>query len=97
MHNFSNFEFRAAQACANLVDLVKSFLNIFFELDPNSNEYSLAKIGVDIAESEPLELRGKIQFNIHLPRAGRPAQAAVADAAPRREPREGRACLRAVH
>ena len=25
----------------NLVDLVKSFLNIFFELDPNSNEYSL--------------------------------------------------------
>ena len=39
-----------------------------------SNEYLLAKIGVDTAEStaaaaenEPLKVWGKIQFNIHLP------------------------------
>ena len=30
-----------------------------------SNEYLLAKIGVDTAENEPLEVWGKIQFNIH--------------------------------
>ena len=50
------------------VDLVKSFptvyffvhvtflLNLFFKLDPNSNEYMLAKIGVDTAENEPLKI-----------------------------------------
>ena len=38
------------------VDLGESF--------PNSNEYLLAKIGVDTAENEPLEVWGKIQFNI---------------------------------
>ena len=32
-----------------------------------SNEYLLAKIGVDTAENEPLEVWGKIQFNSHLP------------------------------
>ena len=32
-----------------------------------SNEYSLAKIGVDTAENEPLEVWGKSQFNIHSP------------------------------
>ena len=35
-----------------------------------SNEYLLlvlAKIGVDTAENEPLDVWGKIQFNIHLP------------------------------
>ena len=32
-----------------------------------SNEYLLAKIGVDTAENEPLEVWGKIQFNIHSP------------------------------
>ena len=32
-----------------------------------SNEYLLAKIGVDTAENEPLEAWGKIQFIIHSP------------------------------
>ena len=32
-----------------------------------SNEYLLAKFGFDTAENEPLEVWGKIQFNIHLP------------------------------
>ena len=32
-----------------------------------SNEYLLAKVGVDTAENEPLEVWGKIQFIIHLP------------------------------
>ena len=32
-----------------------------------SNEYLLAKIGVDTAENEPLEVWGKIQFIIHSP------------------------------
>merc|ERR1719172_174915 len=31
-----------------------------------SNEYLLAKIGVDTAENEPLEVWGKIQFTIHF-------------------------------
>ena len=31
-----------------------------FQIDPNSNEYLLAKIGVDTAENEPLEVRVKI-------------------------------------
>ena len=32
-----------------------------------SDEYLLAKIGVDTAENENLEVWGKIQLNIHLP------------------------------
>ena len=32
-----------------------------------SNEYLLAKIGVDTAENELVEVWGKIQFIIHLP------------------------------
>ena len=32
-----------------------------------SNEHLLAKIGVDTAENEPLEVWGKIQFIIHSP------------------------------
>ena len=32
-----------------------------------SNAYLLAKIGVDTAENESLEVWGKIQFIIHLP------------------------------
>ena len=39
------------------------FLNLLFEQIANSNEYLLAKIGVDTAENEPLEVWGKI-FNI---------------------------------
>ena len=39
------------------------FLNLLFEQIANSNEYLLAKIGVDTAENEPLEAWGKI-FNI---------------------------------
>ena len=31
-----------------------------------TNEYLLAKIGVDTAENEPLEVWGKIQFTIHI-------------------------------
>ena len=31
-----------------------------------SNEYLLAKFGVDTAENEPLEVGGKIQFTIHF-------------------------------
>ena len=36
------------------------FLNLLFETDSYSNEYLLAKIGVDTAENEPLEVWGKI-------------------------------------
>ena len=43
------------------------FLNLLFETDSYSNEYLLAKIGVDTAENEPLEVWGKFQFNIHSP------------------------------
>ena len=39
------------------------FLNLLFEQIANSNEYLLAKIGVNTAENEPLEVWGKI-FNI---------------------------------
>ncbi len=67
------------QRHVNLVDLVNSlvgiffvhlpsFLNIFFKLDPNSNEYllSLPKIGVDTAENDPLKVHFKvIGFNFH--------------------------------
>ena len=44
------------------VDLGESFP----EQIANSNEYLLAKIGVDTAENEPLEGWGKIQFTIHF-------------------------------
>ena len=36
------------------------FLNLLFEQIANSNEYLLAKIGVDTAENEPLEVWGNI-------------------------------------
>ena len=36
------------------------FLNLLFETDSYSNEYLLAKVGVDTAENEPLEFWGKI-------------------------------------
>ena len=35
-----------------------------------SNEYLLAKIGVDTAENEPLKVWGKIHFIIHSPPQG---------------------------
>ena len=47
------------QKHVNLVDLVKSFLsmslflNLLFETDSYSNEYLLAKFGVDTEENEP--------------------------------------------
>ena len=46
------------QLYGNLVDLVKSFpmsllLNLLFEQIANSNEYLLAKCGLDTAENEP--------------------------------------------
>ena len=44
------------QEHVNLVDLEKSFLNLLFETDSYSNEYVLAKIGVDTAENKPLKV-----------------------------------------
>ena len=43
------------------------FLNLLFEQIANSNEYLLAKIGVDTAENEPLEVWGEnsIQYSLH--------------------------------
>ena len=65
---FWNIEVWAVQKHVNLVDLVKSFpTNLLFEQIANSNEYLLAKIGVDTAENEPLEGWRKIQFIIHSP------------------------------
>ena len=55
------------QEIVNLVDLVNSFLNLLFETNSYSNEYLLAKIGVDTAENEPLKVWRKIQFIIHSP------------------------------
>ena len=63
------------QKYVNLVDLVKSFqflsmslfLNLLLETYSYSNEYLLAKIGVDAAENEPLKIWRKIQFMIHSP------------------------------
>ena len=50
------------QKYVNLVDLVKGFPKIL-----HSNEYLLAKIGVDAAENEPLEVWGEnsIQYSLH--------------------------------
>ena len=50
------------QKYVNLVDLVKSF-----RTDSYSNEYLLAKIGVDTAENEPLKVWRKIQVIFHSP------------------------------
>ena len=43
------------------------FLNLLFEQIANSNAYLLAKIGVDTAENEPLEVWGEnsIQYSLH--------------------------------
>ena len=49
-------QFRSMQILSNIVDLVKSFLNPFFKHNPQPNEYSIAKIGVDTAETEPLNV-----------------------------------------
>ena len=78
------------QKHVNLVDLVKSFpspnvhfsvslhvpfLNLLFEQIANSNAYLLAKIGVDTAENEPLEVWGEnsIQYSLHSLSGPRPA------------------------
>ena len=45
------------QKHVNLADLVKSFpTNLLFEQIANSNEYFLAKFGVDAAENEPYKV-----------------------------------------
>ena len=46
--------------------LSRSRRELSFQIDPNSNEYLLAKIGVDTAENEPLEVWGEnsIQYSI---------------------------------
>ena len=56
----------ATVICPNFyfsVSLHVPFLDLLFEQIANSNEYLLAKIGVDTAENEHLEVWGKI-FNI---------------------------------
>ena len=47
--------------------LPMSLFSISFRTDSYSNEYLLAKIDVDTAENEPLEVWEKIQFIIHSP------------------------------
>ena len=45
------------------------FLNLLFEQIANSNEYLLAKIGVDTAEDEPLKVTCKFaicNFSLHV-------------------------------
>ena len=49
-----------------------------FQIDPNSNEYFVAKIGVDTAENEPLEVWGENSIQCSLHSLGAP------DALPRR-------------
>ena len=44
-----------------------------------SNAYLLAKIGVDTAENEPLEVWEKIQFTIHFTPYPQPGEDLVAD------------------
>ena len=60
---------KSSKKCVNLVDLAKSFqtsfihvpfLSISFQIDPNSNEYLLAKFGFDTAENEPLKVCQKL-------------------------------------
>ena len=47
--------------------LPMSLFSISFRTDSYSNEYLLAKIGVDTAENEPLEVWGEnsIQYSLH--------------------------------
>ena len=60
----------ATVICPNFhfsVSLHVPFLNLLFEQIANSNAYLLAKIGVDTAENEPLEVWGEnsIQYSLH--------------------------------
>ena len=60
----------ATVICPNFhfsVSLHVPFSQSSFRTDSYSNEYLLAKIGVDTAENEPVEVWGKIQFIFHLP------------------------------
>ena len=61
--NFGSFLPKDARV--NLVDLVKSFQCPFFSIkpDPYSNEYLLAKFGVDTAENGPLKVFQKLANN----------------------------------
>ena len=63
-HGFPGFWDSIPKRCKGVhcVDLGESF-----PTDSYSNEYLLAKIGVDTGENEPLEVWRKIQFNIHSP------------------------------
>ena len=58
--NFESVAVQKVQKHVNLVDLVRAS-------DPNSNEYLLAKFGVDTAENEPLKVWRKFQFIFHSP------------------------------
>ena len=54
------FEFEERCKGVHCVDLGESFLNLLFEPYPYSNEYSLAKIGVDTADNGPLKVCHKL-------------------------------------
>ena len=57
--HLSEFSFFSLSPCP--------FSQSSFQIDPNSNAYLLAKIGVDTAENEPLEVWGEnsIQYSLH--------------------------------
>ena len=55
-----NFEIEERCKGVHCVDLDDPFLNLLFEKIAYSNGYLVAKIGVDTAENEPLEVWGKI-------------------------------------
>ena len=61
----ANFE-RLVLGCID-ADFCKYILSLFSFFQRVFITYLLAKIGVDTAENEPLEVWGKIQFIIHSP------------------------------
>ena len=76
---FDSVLFSQRRISVNLVDLVKSFvqififqslsmslfLNLLFEPDSYSNEYLLAKFGVDTAENGPLKVCQKLAKSLN--------------------------------